>query len=245
MPSPRSLSQSLESLAAIGRTVTATANAPDQKDMRDIMADLTDLIAAHRLKQSYWNWWGCTGCDWRTKGTYGSEPTTETATEHAKHVVEQHTNGRHEWPKTTPTGFTYERPTTYADLEHMIGHMVQSEIECWDEPERPPEPVWEMIGIAQQEVERERARAEKAEATIARVEAAYNAVAIYRVDHELYGDDAYDNLETIDRQPSAQLWKGNSNEREQVPHVWRGHGYRRRHLHLLGMLRHRFLDCRL
>ncbi|MEA1798526.1 hypothetical protein [Rhodococcus qingshengii] len=55
---------------------------------------LTDLVAAHRLKQSYWNWWGCTGCDWRTKGTYGSEPTIETATEHAKHVVEQHTNRR-------------------------------------------------------------------------------------------------------------------------------------------------------
>lgn len=71
-----------------------------------------------------------------------------------KLVVEQHTKGRHEWPKTTPTGFTYERPTTYAELEHMIGHMVQSEIECWDEAERPPEPVWEMIGIAQQEVNR-------------------------------------------------------------------------------------------
>jgi len=75
---------------------------------------------------------------------------------HAAHValvVEQHTNGRHEWPKTTPSGFTYERPTTYAALEHMIGHMVQSEIECWDEAERPPEPVWEMVGIAQQEVQ--------------------------------------------------------------------------------------------
>lgn len=71
-----------------------------------------------------------------------------------KLVVEQHPNGRREWPKTTPTGFTYERPTTYAELEHMIGHMVQSEIECWDEAERPPEPVWEMVGIAQQEVNR-------------------------------------------------------------------------------------------
>ncbi|MES9516600.1 hypothetical protein ACIQYW_19150 [Rhodococcus erythropolis] len=132
---------------------------------------LTDLIAAHRLKQSYWNWWGCTGCDWRTKGTYGSEPTIETATEHAKHVVEQHTSGRHEWPKTTPTGFTYERPTTYAELEHMSGHMVQSEIEGWDVAERPPEPVWELVGIAQQEVERQRQRAEKAEATAAELEA--------------------------------------------------------------------------
>lgn len=70
-----------------------------------------------------------------------------------KLVVEQHTDGR-EWPKTTPTGFTYERPTTYAELEHMSGHMVQSEIEGWDKAERPPEPVWEMVGIAQQEVQR-------------------------------------------------------------------------------------------
>lgn len=69
-------------------------------------------------------------------------------------VVEQHITGRHEWPKTTPTGFTYERPTNYANLERMIGHMVQSEIEGWDEAERPPEPVWEMVGIAQQEVRR-------------------------------------------------------------------------------------------
>ena len=76
---------------------------------------------------------------------------------HVALVVEQHTNGRHEWPKTTPSGFTYERPTTHAALEHMIDHMAQSEIECWDEAERPPEPVWEMIGIAQQEVLRLRA----------------------------------------------------------------------------------------
>ena len=71
-----------------------------------------------------------------------------------KLVVEQHTKGRHEWPKTTPTGFTYELPTTYAALEHMIAHMAQSEIECWNEAERPPEPVWEMVGVAQQEVQR-------------------------------------------------------------------------------------------
>ncbi|MBQ7805328.1 hypothetical protein, partial [Rhodococcus sp. (in: high G+C Gram-positive bacteria)] len=57
-----------------------------------------------------------------------------------KLVVEQHTKGRHEWPKTTPTGFTYELPTTYAALEHRIAHMAQSELECWTEAERPPEP---------------------------------------------------------------------------------------------------------
>ncbi|MHD0301850.1 hypothetical protein [Rhodococcus erythropolis] len=112
---------------------------------------LTDLIATHTLRVVELNeaarYPECNGCDW----------VGGLVKDHAVHlasVVEQHTNGRHEWPKTTPTGFTYERPTTYAELEHMIGHMVQSEIECWDEPERPPEPVWEMVGIAQQEVNR-------------------------------------------------------------------------------------------
>ena len=130
---------------------------------------LTDLIAAHTT-----NWERrCLGGDESyLQCDCGDEFEDELSwAAHLKLVVEQHTHGRHEWPKTTPTGFTYDLPTTYADLEHMIGHMVQSEIECWDEPERPPEPVWEMIGIAQQEVGRERARAEKAEATIARVEA--------------------------------------------------------------------------
>jgi len=135
---------------------------------------LTDLIAAHTFI------WTVTGrpngcrCGWI--GMMKGHPA------HVALVVGQHTNGRHEWPKTTPIGFTYERPTTYADLEHMIGHMVQSEIECWDELERPPEPVWEMIGIAQQEVGRERARAEKAEATIARVEKALAEGPLHRID---------------------------------------------------------------
>ncbi|MGQ5692113.1 hypothetical protein ACSVIA_20380 [Rhodococcus erythropolis] len=126
---------------------------------------LTDLIAAH------WTWHEVDedgdhiicAC-----GTTYHNP--QRWAEHLKFVVEQHTNGRHEWPKTTPTGHTYERPTTYVELVRMSGHMVQGEIECWEAAELPPEPVWEMVGIAQQEVERERSRAEKAEATIARVE---------------------------------------------------------------------------
>ncbi|MFD6517342.1 hypothetical protein [Rhodococcus sp. NPDC060176] len=125
---------------------------------------LTDLIAAALVRSSP------NSIDTFDLLPYHRQEAWRVRAREVASVVEQHTNGRHEWPKTTPTGFTYERPTTYAALEHMIGHMVQSEIECWDEPERPPEPVWEMIGIAQQEVGRERARAEKAEATIARVE---------------------------------------------------------------------------
>lgn len=106
---------------------------------------LTDLIAAHRLKQSYWNWWGCTGCDWRTKGTYGSEPTTETATEHAKHVVEQHTNGR--------------IAELEAERDQAIAH------------DRQPYPTAWAYEQACAALEKHRERAEKAEAAIARVEA--------------------------------------------------------------------------
>ena len=107
---------------------------------------LTDLIAAHIPEwSSFSEAFECPCGEFR-----GS---AEEWAEHLKLVVEQHTDGR-EWPKTTPTGFTYERPTTYAELEHMSGHMVQSEIEGWDKAERPPEPVWEMVGIAQQEVQR-------------------------------------------------------------------------------------------
>lgn len=117
---------------------------------------LTDLIAAHRLKQSYWNWWGCTGCAWRTKGTYGSEPTTETATEHAKHVVEQHTNGRIaelDWDELVaaiPDGWELRESTQLEEVSRVR----QRDLEA-----------------SQATTERWRTRAEKAEATIARVEA--------------------------------------------------------------------------
>ncbi|MDJ0403928.1 hypothetical protein QNA23_10585 [Rhodococcus erythropolis] len=113
-------------------------------------------------------------------------------------VVEQHTNGRHEWPKTTPTGHTYERPTTYDELNGITADMAQGEIEGWEKTELPPEPTWPMVTLAQREIYRQsvriaeleaenrtltfsvedetrdcegwKIRAEKAEATIVRVE---------------------------------------------------------------------------
>lgn len=79
---------------------------------------------------------------------------------------------RHTWPKTTPTGHTYTAPDTYAALCHQHGNAAQAAIESWDADECPPEPTWEMVGIAHREVERlQRDRDEwKARATLAEQE---------------------------------------------------------------------------
>ena len=61
---------------------------------------------------------------------------------------------RHTWPKTTPTGHTYIAPDTYAALCHQHGNAAQAAIESWEADECPPEPTWEMVGIAHREVER-------------------------------------------------------------------------------------------
>ena len=80
------------------------------------------------------------------------------------------TNGRHEWPKTTPTGFTYERPTTYDELNGITADMAQGQIEGWEKTELPPEPTWPMVTLAQREIYRQSVRIAELEATIARVE---------------------------------------------------------------------------
>ena len=61
---------------------------------------------------------------------------------------------RHTWPKMTPTGHTYIAPDTYAALCYQHGNAAQAAIESWDADECPPEPTWEMVGIAHREVER-------------------------------------------------------------------------------------------
>lgn len=61
---------------------------------------------------------------------------------------------RHTWPKTTPTGHTYIAPDTYSALCHQHGNAAQAAVESWDADECPPEPTWEMVGIARREVER-------------------------------------------------------------------------------------------
>ena len=75
-----------------------------------------------------------------------------------------------QWPKTTPTGHTYVEPRTYAELRHEHANAALAAIECWNADECPPEPTWEMVGLAHREVERIRsdrdewkARAEAAE----------------------------------------------------------------------------------
>ncbi|QAU07217.1 hypothetical protein HOV03_gp77 [Gordonia phage Asapag] len=60
----------------------------------------------------------------------------------------------HEWPKTTPTGQFYTAPTTYAELCSRHTDAAQAAVECWSPDECPPEPTWEMVGLAHREVER-------------------------------------------------------------------------------------------
>lgn len=62
------------------------------------------------------------------------------------------TVARNTWPYTTPSGHTYEAPTTYADVSGRAADMMQATIESWPEAEHPPEPSWEMVGICQSRV---------------------------------------------------------------------------------------------
>lgn len=54
----------------------------------------------------------------------------------------------HEWPRTTPEGHTYEAPVTYRDLTARHMDAAQGLVESWAAEELPPEPTWEMVGIA-------------------------------------------------------------------------------------------------
>ncbi|QWS68198.1 hypothetical protein SEA_VANLEE_81 [Gordonia phage VanLee] len=63
----------------------------------------------------------------------------------------------HEWPKTTPAGHVYTAPTTYEELCSRHTDAAQAAVECWSPEECPPEPTWEMVGLAHREVERVRA----------------------------------------------------------------------------------------
>ena len=74
------------------------------------------------------------------------------------------------WPKTTPTGHTYTVPTTYAELRSRHVDAAQAEVECWEPAECPPEPTWEMVGIAHREVERLTERCANLRAAIAQRE---------------------------------------------------------------------------
>lgn len=58
------------------------------------------------------------------------------------------------WPHTTPTGFTYKKPTTYNELCALHSLVAQAAIEGWDLDETPPEPTWEMLIFAHREIER-------------------------------------------------------------------------------------------
>ncbi|WP_312802431.1 hypothetical protein [Corynebacterium variabile] len=57
------------------------------------------------------------------------------------------------WPKHTPSGHTYDAPTTYKKLRQQCANAAQAASEGWDDAECPPEPTWEMVGLATTEVE--------------------------------------------------------------------------------------------
>lgn len=59
---------------------------------------------------------------------------------------------RNTWPYTTPSGHTYHAPRTYAELRRMHENAALSSLEGNDEPEHPPEPRWEMVGLAHRHV---------------------------------------------------------------------------------------------
>lgn len=67
----------------------------------------------------------------------------------------------HTWPKTTPTGITYTAPETYAELCLHHDNAAQASVEGWEDSECPPEPTWEMVGLAHREVEKLTAEVEK------------------------------------------------------------------------------------
>lgn len=62
-------------------------------------------------------------------------------------------NRRNEWPYTTPSGYTYENPTTWEQTKHYWEHAALAMIEGLDEAEHPPEPTWETFGPARRMIE--------------------------------------------------------------------------------------------
>lgn len=56
------------------------------------------------------------------------------------------------WPKITPSGHVYKAPITYAELCERHVDAAQAAVEGWDLDEHPPEPTWEMVGLAHAEI---------------------------------------------------------------------------------------------
>ena len=77
----------------------------------------------------------------------------------------------HKWPKTTPEGHLYVAPTTYAELCSRHTDAAQASVECWVDAECPPEPTWEMVGLAHREVERLTAERDEARTEVERLTA--------------------------------------------------------------------------
>lgn len=56
------------------------------------------------------------------------------------------------WDEPTSSGHVYRTPTTYEELCDRHFDAAQARIEGWDEAECPPEPTWEMVGLAHDEI---------------------------------------------------------------------------------------------
>lgn len=72
------------------------------------------------------------------------------------------------WPYTTPSGHTYQTPKGWVALNNRCVDSAQGWMEHWDEPEMPPEPTWEMVGLALQELARLAAALARVEAVLTR-----------------------------------------------------------------------------
>lgn len=84
-------------------------------------------------------------------------------------MTDETPDAMHKWPKTTPSGHVYVAPTTYDELCSRHTDAAQASVECWVDAECPPEPTWEMVGLAHREVERLTAERDEARATVDRV----------------------------------------------------------------------------
>lgn len=83
------------------------------------------------------------------------------------------------WPKHTPSGHTYDAPTTYKKLLQQCANAAQAASEGWDDAECPPEPTWEMVGLATAEVDRLTAQRDEKEVLDA-IEAHYDNYAVQK-----------------------------------------------------------------
>lgn len=71
----------------------------------------------------------------------------------AHRILDLYQADRRGWPYATPTGHVYPTPATYDELCSRHTDAAQAYAEHWDPAECPPEPTWELVGLAHKEVQ--------------------------------------------------------------------------------------------